>query len=503
LIAALALALQVAAPQAPDSLLADLARAYRVYAASGAEHVVYHGIGVEHRSAEVQGYGPHRQSVARNEIWLGIAPASRTVLYEYRIGRHDGSERWRRRVVRGDTSMVWDFLDEFASARRDAAADVARNRLSRFLPHALVREAFGGGARLEHRPDARFLGRPVSVVRATFVGETVPIDLLIDARAKQLLAARYALEFPGIGPTTLTQEFLDHRRDDALGWVPTRIVTRLDTAVYRELGVTRAERSRALMDSLMRSPRARMPAAPATGTSGMSMARPLRDTIIEVSPGAHVLRGIGGRYNMFIVEQPDGLFVAEAPAIHPSLDDWPTAPVEDMTRLSRDAIAIIAQRFPGVPIARVMPTHFHSDHAAGVRAFVEVGARIVATGGDSAYYARLLARDGSSSSAVPQFDVFSDSAAFGDAEDPLMVHTVRRGVHAEDNSFVWLPRARVLFQGDLFYVDADGSQPPSRMGVMREFAEFLERRGIAPEIMWGMHGNVPATPEHLARVRGR
>jgi glyoxylase-like metal-dependent hydrolase (beta-lactamase superfamily II) len=230
--------------------------------------------------------------------------------------------------------------------------------------------------------------------------------------------------------------------------------------------------------------------------SGGTMPRPMRDTIIEVAQGAHVLRAIGGRYNMFIVEQPDGRFVAEAAAIHPSLDDWPTDPVSDDNRLSRDAIALINRRFSGVPIRLVMPTHFLSDHAAGVGAFVDAGARVVATRGDSAYFTRLLGRP-------VAFDVVRDSARFGSAADPIVVHTVRHGVHAEDNTFVWLPRVRVAFQGDLFYLDADGTQPPSRMGVMREFVRFLDARGIAPVVMWGMHGSLPARAEHLARARGR
>lgn len=489
------LALSLPQPSAArDALLDDLATAYRVSGASGAEYIVLQGIGVEHRSAEVQGHASDRQSVARAETWLGVAPAARTVLFEYRIGRHDGSERWRRRVIRGDSSMTWDFHDTFYSGGANPTVDLTRRRLARMLPHAVVHEASMGGVRVERRPAERFGDRPVTVLRTTFAGEATPIDLLVDEARRQLLAIRYAIEFPGIGATTAQQEFLGQRAHADLGWVPTRIITRLDTAVYRELGIVRAERSRALMDSII--------ATGAATASAATIRRPPRDTIITVAPRTHVLRNVGGRYNVFIVEQADGLFVAEAPAIHPSLDEWPTAPLEDVDALSRAAIEIISRRFPGVPIRRLMPTHFHSDHAAGLGAFVDAGARVVAHASDSAYYARLLARRGAGAAArSAAFDIVRDSARFGSGDDAIVVHTVAHGVHAAANLFAWLPARQVLFQGDLFYVDADGTSPPSRRGVMREFVAFLDARGIAPALMWGMHGNVPATAVHLAAVR--
>ena len=480
-----------------DPLIDALARTYHVDSPEGADNIVIHGIGVEHRSAEAQGHSPFRETTARSEIWIGVAPSERSLLFEFRIGRHDGSERWRRRVIRGDTTVMVDYVDAASSVSASDASEATRRRLGRFLLHTLVREVYETGGPTQRLPDEEAVsaGRKSAVIRTTLRGERTPLELLIDTPSGQLVAARYNIEFPGIGPTRVTQEFRDQRRDSLLGWMPTRIVTRLDTAIYRELGIVRAERSRSLLDSLLAGTKL-VQGAPAVA-AGTAIGRPTRDTIITVAPGAHVLRAIGGLYNMFIVEQPDGLFVAEAPAIHPSLDEWPASPASDVLRLSTDAIRLISARFPGVPIRRVMPTHFHSDHAAGVAAFVDVGARIVAAPEDSAYFVGLCSR----CRYTPAFDIVRDSASFGGGGNRLVIHTLRHGAHAANNSFVWLPRDRVVFQGDLFYVNPDGTLPESRLGVMREFVAFLDRRHIAPAIVWGMHGGRAAGSADLERVR--
>jgi glyoxylase-like metal-dependent hydrolase (beta-lactamase superfamily II) len=145
-----------------------------------------------------------------------------------------------------------------------------------------------------------------------------------------------------------------------------------------------------------------------------------------------------------------------------------------------------------------MPTHFHSDHAAGLRAFVEAGARVVATPADSAYLAAMLRRRGSPPAA---FDVVRDSARFGSGATAVVAHDLPHAAHTADNLFAWLPAPRLAFQGDLFYVDAAGALAPDRLPIMRDFVAFLDRRGIAPSVVWGMHGSVPAGPEHLERIR--
>jgi hypothetical protein len=57
---------------------------------------------------------------------------------------------------------------------------------------------------------------------------------------------------------------------------------------------------------------------------------------------------------------------------------------------------------------------------------------------------------------------------------------------------MWLPRERILFQGDLFYYSAGDTFPPSGRGTMNQFfARWLRSHGITPDAIYGVHTAPP------------
>ena len=74
-----------------------------------------------------------------------------------------------------------------------------------------------------------------------------------------------------------------------------------------------------------------------------------------------------------------------------------------------------------------------------------------------------------------------------------------RNPHTEANVVVWLPRERILFQGDLFYFE-DGApfRPSGRATMNRFFSKWLLEHGIAPKAIYGVHYAGAAGTEALA-----
>ena len=70
--------------------------------------------------------------------------------------------------------------------------------------------------------------------------------------------------------------------------------------------------------------------------------------------------------------------------------------------------------------------------------------------------------------------------------------------HTGENLAVWLPRERIVFQGDLFYYSARDVFPPSgRAAMNRFFAGWLRERRIEPEAIYGVHSSGAAAPALL------
>jgi glyoxylase-like metal-dependent hydrolase (beta-lactamase superfamily II) len=80
----------------------------------------------------------------------------------------------------------------------------------------------------------------------------------------------------------------------------------------------------------------------------------------EVTPGVWHLTG--GSHHSLVVEQANGLVIAEAPLYEEHSDA---------------IIAWAATQFPGLSFTHAIPTHHHVDHAGGLRTFAAAGATIV------------------------------------------------------------------------------------------------------------------------------
>ncbi len=54
---------------------------------------------------------------------------------------------------------------------------------------------------------------------------------------------------------------------------------------------------------------------------------------------------------------------------------------------------------------------------------------------------------------------------------------------------------------DLYAEPLDRFPSPSRVTIMKWFSGWLDRQGLDPAAVWGTHSDVPATKEHLEKLK--
>jgi glyoxylase-like metal-dependent hydrolase (beta-lactamase superfamily II) len=142
-------------------------------------------------------------------------------------------------------------------------------------------------------------------------------------------------------------------------------------------------------------------------------------------------------------------------------------------------------------------SHHHSDHMGGAKVFAGAGATLIVAPGDRG--AALRAAGGGSEVKI---ETVKDRRVITDGVRTLEVRATGRNPHTRENLFAWLPEAGVLFQGDLFYYEEGTPFPPAGRETMnRFFARWLEREGIAPRAIYGVHNYGAAGVAELEVMR--
>jgi glyoxylase-like metal-dependent hydrolase (beta-lactamase superfamily II) len=201
--------------------------------------------------------------------------------------------------------------------------------------------------------------------------------------------------------------------------------------------------------------------------------------VTEIAPGVHFLEGVAPGYNMLSVELGDSLLVVEAPLGSAAMET---------------AIEVLREAAPGKPIAFVVPTHHHDDHAGGLRAFVAAGATVVTTPGNVEFFremakaSRTIDPDAlAKSPREPRIDpIQGKRRVIEKGGHRVEIHDIGPSPHAEEMIVAWLPEKGILFQGDLLNAGSDGSLQPAN-DTTRHFARWLQERGIRPRTIVGVH----------------
>jgi glyoxylase-like metal-dependent hydrolase (beta-lactamase superfamily II) len=289
-----------------------------------------------------------------------------------------------------------------------------------------------------------------------------------------LLAAVEALSVdPVEGDLRTVTEFSAYGRTGAL-MLPRRRVVRTQHDVLLDVRAERLAVDEPLDESCFEIP-------PDFTTS--VAAPPATPGPVPLADDVYLLQGLaGGAYNALAVLFADFVLMVEAPESAPA------------TGATSQALAWARGVAGGRPVRRLAVTHFHLDHAGGIRDYVAEGVTIVTTAHnrawveDAARSVFAMAPDRlARAPRPPVVDVFEgDRHVIAGARQRVEIHLLPWD-HAREEAFFYLPRQKLVFEGDLF-ASGGGEQPPVAQGS----AVLLERRirelGLDVETIVGVHG---------------
>jgi glyoxylase-like metal-dependent hydrolase (beta-lactamase superfamily II) len=192
--------------------------------------------------------------------------------------------------------------------------------------------------------------------------------------------------------------------------------------------------------------------------------------------------GPGGGYSSLVVAFNDYILVVEAP-----LGD----------AVAKNLLQKIRETIPGKPIRYVANTHHHSDHAGGIRTFMAEGITVVTTPGNVAYFEKTAQRHFTLppdslqiSPQKPKFETITGGKrVFSDGQHTVELIDIGPNPHANELLVAWLPKERILFEGDMFFKNPDNSTAPA-IDATVQFAKAIEKLGLRPATFAGVHQRV-------------
>ncbi|MGI9234858.1 MAG: MBL fold metallo-hydrolase [Woeseiaceae bacterium] len=184
----------------------------------------------------------------------------------------------------------------------------------------------------------------------------------------------------------------------------------------------------------------------------------------ELADGVYMVSGVRTGFRHLVVDTPDGLVVADAPAGWVEFYQLPPAdlvPGLGTHGLSENFIEFLEAEFPGRPLHAVALTHFHDDHAGGAPAFASGGATVYAPEAVAGFLSQAFSADEVTVQPV------ADRLMIGRAPNRVALIDMGPNPHVSSMLGVW------AVDGGYFFV-SDVHVPRSEDGVPRIGREQTE-----------------------------
>jgi glyoxylase-like metal-dependent hydrolase (beta-lactamase superfamily II) len=207
----------------------------------------------------------------------------------------------------------------------------------------------------------------------------------------------------------------------------------------------------------------------------------------EVVPGSGAYYLTGGSHNSMAIEQEKGIVIIEAPLYE---------------QRSEEILKWVKATFPTKPVTHVIATHFHTDHAAGLRRFVAEGAKIVVGAAEADFFKEVFR---ASSTILPDALSKAPKAAvlipvpndgfitIDDLTNPVAAYHLD-SEHAAGMLMGYLPIQKVAFQSDLYNPASPAAVPPPFLkGAMELYNSIVTTHKLPVSFIAGGHGGPPNT----------
>jgi glyoxylase-like metal-dependent hydrolase (beta-lactamase superfamily II) len=378
-------------------------------------------------------------------------------------------------VTDGKQRFAADMLQRTVTPGGNAALAAHQGFLDR-LPHNILLDHYDRSATLRWVGETTVDGVRYNVVSgAGQAGPGGPLfvrNFFFDARTGLLAKFEAVQPDPFAGDAVQEVVFSDYRRYGPV-MIPSRRTQRVAGEVVMDHRYSDIRVNTHPADSVFARP-------PGLTETPQAANAPQPERFAQVAPGIHLLENAAPGYNMLVAEIADHLVVVDAP---------------NNSTVTERAIATIKRNLPGKPIRYVVPTHHHSDHAGGMRAFIAEGATIVTTPGNAALFRRMAAANAqtlrpdalSRAPRAPVIETFTGRRVFTDGTHTLEVRDIGPSPHAQELLVAYVPGAGIVFQGDLLNSGNDPSSVAPGNEATEHFSQWLDRSGLDVRTIIGVH----------------
>ncbi len=217
----------------------------------------------------------------------------------------------------------------------------------------------------------------------------------------------------------------------------------------------------------------------------------LKPGVEKLADGIYVIHNVAGQnQNTMAVEFKDYVLAVEAPGSSEGADN---------------VIKRIKETILGKPIRYIAVTHHHGDHIGGLRSFIAEGATVVTTRGNRKVVETMAAAPQNDRLArnfrKPEFlFVEGDKRVFTDDEQTVELIDVGPNPHAREMVIAYLPKQRIVFQGDLFFLPNNDAPVGPPQPTTLSFAQKLKEKALAVDRIAGVHGRTATMAEFTRAI---
>ncbi len=157
------------------------------------------------------------------------------------------------------------------------------------------------------------------------------------------------------------------------------------------------------------------------------------------------------------------------------------------------------ETIPNKPIRYVAVTHHHNDHSGGVRAFMAEKATLVTTAGNRKLFTELGSANHSDvlgkTPPPPSIEVLEGKKrVFKGGDQVVELIDIGPNPHADEMVIAYLPKQKILFQGDLFGPPESGPVGKAQAGTIH-LAKKIHELGLQVDQVIGVHGRASTLAE--------